>query len=108
MLSLTACSTGEYDRVAADFRQRSPITEAESDYRAHDYRIYSAMGVGHYYPGLDPDVGTQIAKEHGEKMLSGTSDALESRSHANYVGAATKFASDYNKRKASLIAKNAR
>ena len=83
------------------------MIEAESDYRAHDYKIYSAMGVGHYYPGLNPDIGRRIAKEHGEKMLSGTSDALESSSHANYVGAATGFASAYNKRKASLIAQNA-
>lgn len=29
------------------------MTEAESDYGAHDYWIYSAMGVGHYYPGLN-------------------------------------------------------
>ena len=84
------------------------MTEAESDYGAHDYKIYSAMGVGHYYPGLNPDAGRRIAAEHGEKMLSGTSDAPESRSQASYIGAATRFASDYNKRKASLIAQNAR
>ncbi len=84
------------------------MSEAESDYRAHNYKIYSAMGVGHYYPGLDPDVGERIAREHGEMMLSGTSDALEGRSHANYVFAATGFASDYNKQKASLIAKSSR
>jgi len=108
LLSISACSIGKYDRQAAEFRQRSPIAEAESDYRAHDYRIYSAMGVGHYFPGLDHDVGSRIAREHGEKMISGTSDALESRSHSNYVGAATGFASAYNKRKASLIAQNAR
>lgn len=94
--------------MAADFRQRSALSEAESDFRAHDYKIYLAMGVGVYYPGLDPDVGRRIAKEHGVKMLSGTSDALESRSHANYVGAATSFATEYNKRKASLIAQSAR
>lgn len=99
---------GKYDRQAAEFHQRSPIAEAESDYRAHDYRIYSAMGVGHYFPGLDHDVGSRMAREHGEIMLSGTSDALESRSHANYVGAATGFASAYNKRKASLIERSAR
>ncbi len=108
LLSFTACSTGEYDRLAADYRQRSPMTEAEADYRANDYRIYSAMGVGHYYPGLKPDVGRRIAADHGERVLSGTSDAPGSRSQANYIGAATRFASDYNKRKASLIAQNAR
>jgi hypothetical protein len=80
LLSFPACTSFEYNRQAADFRKRSPITEAESDYRAHNYKIYSAMGVGHYYPGLDHDVGKRIAIEHG----------------------------DYNKRKASLIAKSAR
>jgi hypothetical protein len=105
LLSFSACSINRYDRQATEFRQRSPVTEAESDYRAHDYRIYSAMGVGHYFPGLDLEVGRRIAREHGEIMLSGTSDALESRSHANYVGAATGFASTYNRRKASLIAR---
>jgi hypothetical protein len=103
MLSFTACSTGKYDRLAADYRRRSPIAEAEKDFGAHDYKIYSAMGLGHYYPGLKPDVGQRIAKEYGEKMLSGTSDALVCRSQANYIDAATRFASDYNKRKASLI-----
>lgn len=66
------------------------------------------MGVGHYFPGLDHDLGSRIAREYGERMISETSDALESRSHANYVGAATGFASAYNKRKASLIAQKAR
>jgi len=108
LLSFPACTSLEYNRQAADFRKRSAISEAESDYRAHNYKIYSAMGVGRYYPGLDTDVGERIAKKHGEMMLSGTSDALEGRSHANYVFAATGFASDYNKRKASLIAKNSR
>jgi hypothetical protein len=108
LLSFSACSLGKYDRQAAEFRQRSPITEAESDYRADDYRIYSAMGVGRYFPGLEYEVGSRIAKKYGEIMLPGTSDALESRSHANYVGVATEFASTYNKRKASLIAQNVR
>ena len=107
LLCLSACSTSKYDRLAADFRQRSPKSEAESNYRAHDNKIYSAMGVGRYYPGLSPNVGRRIAREHGEMMLSGTSDVMESRSHANYVGAATEFASAYNKRKASLIAQSA-
>ena len=105
LLSFSACSINRYDRQATEFRQRSPVTEAESDFRAHDYRIYSAMGVGHYFPGLDLEVGRRIAREHGEIMLSGTSDALDSRSHANYVWAATGFASTYNRRKASLIAR---
>ena len=108
LLSFSACSIGKYDRQAAEFRRRSPIAEAESDYRAHDFKIYSAMGVGRYFPGLDHEVGSRIARDHGEMMLLGTSDALEGRSHSNYVGAATMFASSYNKRKASLIAQNAR
>lgn len=108
LLHFTACTSYEYNRQAAGFRKRSAKAEAELDYRAHNYKIYSAMGVGHYYPGLDPDDGRRISIKHGEMMLSGTSDALESRSHANYVFAATGFASDYNKRKASLIAKSPR
>ncbi len=84
------------------------MIEAESDYRARDYKIYSAMGYAHYYPGLDHEVGRRIAKEHGETMIGGTTDALEGRSQANYIMAATRFASDYNKRKAALIEPNAR
>lgn len=61
------------------------------------------MGVGHYYPGLDPDVGRRISAKHGEKMLPGTTDAPESRSQANYIGASTSFAAKYNKKKVSLI-----
>lgn len=108
LLSFTACSIGKYDRLAADYRQRSPVTDAESDYRAHDYRIYFAMGVGRYFPGLDDDLGRKIANEHGAMMLPHTSDALESRSHVNYLRAAGGYASAYNKRKAALIAQRSR
>jgi len=108
LLSFTACSTFKYTRLATEYSRRSPLAEAESDYGARDYEIYSAMGIGHYYPGLSHDQGKRIAAEHGEKMLPGTTDAPESRAQANYIGVATRFASTYNKRKASLLTRNAR
>lgn len=107
-LSLVACTTSDYDRLAKDYLQRSPLTEATSDFNAHDYKIFSAMGVGHYYPGLDPDVGRRISAAHGEKMLPGTTDAPESRSQDNYIGASTSFAAKYNKKKVSLIKQHER
>lgn len=64
------------------------------------------MGFTRYYPGLDPRVGRRLAAEHGEKMLPGTTDALESRSQAKYIKVATDFAAEYNKKKVSLIEQN--
>jgi hypothetical protein len=101
-----ACSPCEYDRLAKDYRQRSPVAEAISDFEAHDHKIFSAMGFARYYPGLDPEVGRRIAAEHGEKMLPGTTDALEFPSQAKYIKAATHFAAEYNKRKVLLIEQN--
>jgi hypothetical protein len=103
MVAIGACSYRDYNRLAEDYQQRSPLTEAETDFSSGDYRIYSAMGVGHYYPGVDHDVGRRIAAAHGEKILSGTSDAPESRAQYKFIQASTNFAAQYNKRKVSLI-----
>jgi len=93
----------DYDRRAAEYRQRSPQAEAETDYRNGDYRLYTAMGVGKYYPGLDADVGAEIGAEHGERMIPGTTDAIRGKAHARFIDAATDFAGAYNKRKLELI-----
>ncbi len=66
------------------------------------------MGVGLYYPGLNPEVGRRMASRYGEKMIPGTNDAPESRSQAGYIAASTSFAAEYNKRKISLIEQHAR
>ncbi len=105
-LLFVGCSTNEYDRMATDYRHRSPTAEAKSDFHSHDYKIYSAMGFARYYPGLDPGVGRRLAAEHGVKMLPGTTDALESRSQARYIETATHFAAEYNRKKVFLIQQN--
>jgi len=107
-LLLVACSTSAFDRQAADYSSRSPRTEAELDFKKGDFRIYSAMGFSRYYPGLDPDKGRRIATKHGERMLEGTTDAIESRSQSDYIRAATGYAAEYNRRKASLIERQTR
>lgn len=106
-LFFAACSLSEYDRKASVFSSRSSRAEADSNFKSGDYRIYSAMGFARYYPGIDPDDGRRIASKHGERMLEGTTDAIESRSQFRYIKASTDFASEYNKRKVYLIEQHA-
>ncbi|MCC5847473.1 MAG: hypothetical protein JJU29_05195 [Verrucomicrobia bacterium] len=102
-LALVGCVSVDYDSRATEYQQRLPKTEAETDYKNGDYRIYAAMGVGKYYPGLDADVGTEISAEHGERMIPGTTDAIQNSAHGRFIAAATEFAATYNKRKFDLI-----
>jgi hypothetical protein len=60
-LSFVACSTDNHDHLAEDYRRRSPLSEAASDFASRDVSIYSAMGYGRYLPGLDQQVGRRIA-----------------------------------------------
>ena len=112
IVSLVSClscsfskSDREFDRRTKEFQRRSPKSEAEVDFAAGDYRIYSAMGAGHYYPGIDPAVGRRIAATHGEKMIEGTTDALEGGSQSRFVSASTSFAAHYNQQKVALVEK---
>jgi len=101
--ALGSCASTDYDRRAVAYPQRSPNEEAQADYNNGDYRIYSAMGYARYYPGLDSSLGAQIAATHGERMIAGTTDAIEGSSHRRFIDAATDFAASYNKRKVALI-----
>src|SRR5688572_30406311 len=87
VLFIASCSSMQYDRLAVDYRQRSPVAEADSDFEVGDRRIYSAMGVGRFFPGLEPEVAGGIAAKHGERMIPGTTDAPEGEAQSRFIGA---------------------
>lgn len=103
VFALGGCATDGFDRRSRDYGKRSPEVEAEADFRNGDRGIFSAMGFARYFPGLDHAVGSKVAAKHGEKRIPDTTDAPENRSQTRYIGAATRFAAAYNKRKIDLL-----
>lgn len=96
-LSSQAGEQRRYRSSAKEFNRRDPVAEATENFRKREIYIFSAMGVGQYFPGLKDDrLAMRIAKKYGERPLGGTSDFIESDAHLHYVQAATKFASAYN------------
>jgi len=92
-----------YRRQANYFASRNPVREAEKDFKKNSYEIYSAKSFNLYYPGLDIEVGEAVAKKHGVKHISGTSDEIESEAHREFNLAAFHFGSQYNQRKMQLL-----
>ena len=93
----------DYDELGNEFRIRKPIQEAEADCANRDFRVYSAMGVGLYFPGLDYESGQTLADEHGEIRIPYTTDAVESSEHSRYITTAVEFARSYNRHKESIL-----
>ncbi len=92
-----------YRRQASYFDSKNPVREAERDFKKGSYEIYSAKSFSLYYPGLDIEVGEAVAKKHGAKHISGTSDEIESDAHREFNLAAFHFAMQYNQRKMQLL-----
>lgn len=102
--TLSAESARSYLAKAAEYQRRDPFAEAQENFRKGDIYIFSAMGVGRYFPGIeDHRIAERIEKKYGVKCLGGTSDAVKSKAHLAYMEAATKFASAYNKQTVMLI-----
>ena len=93
----------KYNRLAKEYAAREPAGEAKRDFDQGSYEIYSAMGYGLYYPGLDFDVGEAVAKKFGVKHLSGTTDAIRSDDHREFILAAFHFGMQYNQVKMKLL-----
>ncbi|NOX99718.1 MAG: hypothetical protein GXP30_08330 [Verrucomicrobia bacterium] len=92
-----------YRRLADEYDSKNPVREAERDFKKGSYEIYSAKSFSLYYPGLDIEVGEAVAKKHGVKHISGTSDEIESDAHREFNLAAFHFAMQYNQRKMQLL-----
>ncbi len=93
----------KYNRLAAKYASRDSVGEAKKDFEQGSYEIYSAMAYSLYYPGLDYDVGDAVAKKFGVMHLSGTTDAIKSDAHREFVLAAFHFGMQYNQMKMKLL-----
>ena len=83
--------------AANELSLRAPVAEAQEKIKRKDYQVYSAMGVGEYYPGIDQPIGKYVEGRYSSIMLEDTSDAIESDDHGVYVQAAERFASEFNR-----------
>lgn len=85
------------------FETRDPVVDATKNHEGRTVYIFDAMGVGHYYPGLDYDVAEKLAKKYAVKHLPATSDVIESDLHRRYMEAATGYAEKYNQTTVKLL-----
>jgi hypothetical protein len=86
------------------FKSRDPVADATKNHQDGTIYVFSAMGVGFYYPGIhDSATGDQLAKKHGVKHLPATSDVIESDLHWKYMEVATEYASKYNQTTLKLL-----
>lgn len=93
----------KYSELAAQYGASDPAGDARRNFQNRDFRIYSAMGVGQFYPGIDQQTGRRVEKNHGAVHLPYTSDVSESMPHYRYITAATDYARIYNRKMVALL-----
>lgn len=93
---LQATENQNYASWTAWLNSHDPVVEATKNFEKGDIHVISAMGVGHYYPGIDGDTGYQLEKKYATKYLPDMSDAIRSDKHMDYMTVAGKYASAYN------------
>ena len=85
------------------YLRRDPVADADADFGRHAVRVYAAMGIGRYYPGLSNEVGTELEERYGGRFLEGTSDVIGGGEQARYVEAATGYGRAYNREMARRL-----
>ena len=107
VLTLTGCELVDksgYYRAAMAYESKDGVADAQMNAQKRDFRIYSAMGYGRYFPGLEPDVGYPLSGRFGTRSLSiGTSDDVSSSGQSWYRDAATKYAGAYNREMVAIL-----
>ena len=105
VLTLSGCLAQEfhYSRQAAEFQRSTPAYDAHAHFERGDYAIYSAMGVGLYWPGLDPATGLRVSRRFSSRHLAGTSDIIGSGARQRYIEVAAAYASTYNREMLRLL-----
>jgi hypothetical protein len=88
--------------LANNLRARDPLAEAGRDFADGDLGVYSAMGVGEYWPGLEIGQERLFDAERG-KRVEGSSDVIEGGQKGAAVGAGLSFAKRYNQEKYRLL-----
>ena len=96
----TGCIPGSIEdsnhkATALAYESKNPVLDSDAAFGHADYRIYAAMGYARYYPGLDHDLGRKLEARFASRTVPST-DALESKAHANAVHAAVAYAKAYN------------
>ncbi|MGV3661985.1 MAG: hypothetical protein ACO1TE_17505 [Prosthecobacter sp.] len=95
--------TQDYRAYIAWFQTHDPAADATQNFEKGTIHVFSAMGAGQYYPGLDHAIGTLIEKKHGVKDLKHMSDAVQGALHMQYMTAANVYAAEYNRTTARLL-----
>ena len=90
-------------RTAQWYERHNPVVDANADFLQHDRRIYTAMGIGRYFPGMPNVTGASLEQHHGSRPLGGTTDVISSATEMRYIEAAVNYARVYNREMARLI-----
>lgn len=99
----TAADPAKLRGWIAYFKAHDAVVDATENHKNGKIYVIGAMGVGFYYPGIDYKAGDKVTKEHGQKFLPATSDAIENEVHSEYVHIATKYATQYNQTTLKLL-----
>ena len=86
-----------YKGYTAYFKGRNGTADAQADFKKKTCKVIAAMGVGHFYPGLEHEEGDRLKKTYGSKHLKGTTDVVENEAHWEYMQVAFAYAGEYNK-----------
>lgn len=73
-----------------------PQGDAKKRITHGDYRLVGIGGVGLKYPALDKSENRNILCKFGGRYIQGTSDAHESKNHAQLMSRFTAYAKAYN------------
>lgn len=106
---ITGCASndGIYSELASRYGATDPVEDARASFERGDRRVFSAMGVGQYYPGLESAAGKRMEERHGVVHLPHTSDIIESKAHYQYISTATEYARSYNRKMLALVSAEA-
>jgi len=77
-----------------------PAGDAQARMKHGDYRVLAVRGFTILFPGLDD---LEVTCQVGFRIIEGTSDAYESRSHAELTSEVKRYASAYNEIIASSL-----
>ncbi len=79
------------------FRQTDPKAEVEKNFAKLNYRVFHAMGMGMYFPGIDFHDGLAVQFAYGSMRSDTGTDVIESEAQEVHMDAAREFASIYNR-----------
>jgi hypothetical protein len=79
----------------ASFNLLNPEEDMERNFSHSDKRFIGICGIACFCPGLSKEQ-TGLINEYGMRIVSGTSDAIESAEHMQLQREATEYAKRYN------------